>query len=299
VVADFSTIQIAPDGKDRVKITGVKGYEPTPLYKVSMAYQDGFKVLGTICISGPNARAKAEKFANIFWDKVGKNFAATETEFFGWNACHRSLGHQDDGNEIILRVGARDADQSKLRKFSKMVPALILSGPPGVCVLGGAPKPTEVVSYWPALMPKSAVKPRIAMYENGVRDEKIVDSDVIGNFSGLEPKSQRAESASCGISTALKPVVGATLTPLSKIALGRSGDKGIPMARHVANRTARQRLFSRNLSWSSRTLQPSKSLRIKLLIRCVPGRRRNYDPKNRCAGKNVCASTTQTTSSDS
>jgi hypothetical protein len=226
VVADFSTIQIAPDGKDRVKITGVKGHEPTPLYKVSMAYQDGFKVLGTICISGPNARAKAEKFANIFWDKVGKNFAATETEFFGWNACHRSLGHQDDGNEIILRVGARDADQSKLRKFSKMVPALILSGPPGVCVLGGAPKPTEVVSYWPALMPKSAVKPRIAMYENGVRDEKIVDSDVIGNFSGLEPKSQRAESASCGISTALKPVVGATLTPLSKIALGRSGDKG-------------------------------------------------------------------------
>jgi hypothetical protein len=75
-------------------------------------------------------------------------------------------------------------------------------------------------------MPKSAVKPRIAMYENGVRDEKLVDSDVIGNFSGLEPKSQRAESASCGISTALKPAVGATLTPLSKIALGRSGDKG-------------------------------------------------------------------------
>lgn len=226
VVADFSTIQIAPDGKDRVKVSGVKGYEPTPLYKVSMAYQDGFKVMGTICISGPNARSKAEKFAAIFWDKVGKNFAATETEFFGWNACHRSLGHQDDGNEIILRVGARDTDQAKLRKFSKMVPALILSGPPGVCVLGGAPKPAEVVSYWPALMPKSAVKPRIALYDNGVCDEKIVDSDVIGNFEGLELKSQRAASPSRTISAALKTEPGIPATPLSKIALGRSGDKG-------------------------------------------------------------------------
>lgn len=226
VVADFSTINIAPDGNNRVKITGVKGYEPTPLYKVSMAYQDGFKVLGTICISGPNARLKAETFANIFWDKVGKNFVATETEFFGWNACHRSLGHQDDGNEIILRVGARDIDQAKLRKFSKMVPALILSGPPGVCVLGGAPKPTEVVSYWPALMPKSAVKPRIALYDRGVREEKIVDSDVIGNFRGLEPKSQRAEVPSCTISAALKTEPGVQLLPLSTIALGRSGDKG-------------------------------------------------------------------------
>jgi hypothetical protein len=226
VVADFATIQLAADGKDRVKVTSVKGYEPTPLYKVSMAYQDGYKVLGTICISGPNARKKAETFSGIFWDKVGKNFAATETEYFGWNACHRSLGHQDDGNEIILRVGARDADQSKLRKFSKMVPALILSGPPGVCVLGGAPKTTEVVSYWPALMPKSAVRPRIALYDNGVKDEKVVDADVIGNFEPVNMNTQKAERPQQSVGAAISDGHKPGSVPLSAIALGRSGDKG-------------------------------------------------------------------------
>jgi len=157
VVADFSTIQLTADGKDRVKVSGVKGYEPTPLYKVSMAYRDGFKVLGSICISGPNARQKAERFAEIFWSKAGTDFAAVETEYFGWNACHRSLGHQTEGNEIILRLGARDQNQEKLKKFSKLIPALILSGPPGVCVLGGGPE-----------APEGGMKPTAAEIESGI-----------------------------------------------------------------------------------------------------------------------------------
>lgn len=226
VVADFSSIQLNADGKDRVKISNVKGFEPTPFYKVSMAYQDGYKVLGTICISGPFARQKAETFAKIFWEKAGTDFAASETEFFGWNACHRSLGHQEDGNEIILRVGTRDSDQSKLRKFSKLVPALILSGPPGVCVLGGAPKPAEVVSYWPALMPKSAVRPRVALYENGVKEERIVDADVIGQFEAPAMNIQTAQKPSRDVATAIRDGESKASVPLSMIALGRSGDKG-------------------------------------------------------------------------
>ncbi len=226
VVADFSTIKLTADGDNRVKISNVIGYEPTALYKVSMAYQDGYKVLGNICISGPNARKKAEAFSKIFWEKAGTDFVATETEFFGWNACHRSLGHSEDGNEIILRVGARDYDQAKLRKFSKLVPALILSGPPGVCVLGGAPKPAEVVSYWPALMPKSAVKPKIALYDGGVKEEKTVSADVIGKFEPSELASQKATSPKVSVKAAIQEGNTAGSVPLSEIALGRSGDKG-------------------------------------------------------------------------
>jgi hypothetical protein len=226
VVADFSTIQLKSDGDNRVRVHGVKGYEPTPLYKVSMAYQDGYKVLGTICISGPHARRKAEAFAKIFWEKAGQDFIATETEFFGWNACHRSLGHQSDGHEIILRLGARDLDQSKLRKFSKLVPALILSGPPGVCVLGGAPRPTEVVSYWPALMPKSAVRPRVALFDGGLKEERVVDADVIGHFEAKDLGSQRATKATIPVEDAMAKGSGHGSVPLSTIALARSGDKG-------------------------------------------------------------------------
>ena len=43
VVADFTSFEINDEGNDRVKITGVKGTDATPTYKVSMSYQDGWK----------------------------------------------------------------------------------------------------------------------------------------------------------------------------------------------------------------------------------------------------------------
>lgn len=228
VVADFSTIQLSQDGKDRVRVNGVKGYEATPLYKVSMAYHDGYKSLGSIIISGPNARDKAEKFANIFWNRCGHLFPETdrETEYFGFNACHRSLVARDDGNEIILRLGVRSSDKEKLAYFGKLIPSLILSGPPGVAVTGGVPKPQDVVSYWPALLPKEKVHPRIALFtEQGLKDEKFIDSTAVGNYQPCESEAQIATKPSQPIHKIMEPVQKDWL-PLSTIALGRSGDKG-------------------------------------------------------------------------
>ena len=48
VVADFSTVQLKDLGHNRVQVSGVKGYEPTPFYKISMAYRDGYKCSGNI-----------------------------------------------------------------------------------------------------------------------------------------------------------------------------------------------------------------------------------------------------------
>jgi hypothetical protein len=55
VVADFTSIQLQQDGKDRVRFDGIKGQEPTPTYKVSISYQDGFKAQGQLTIAGPEA----------------------------------------------------------------------------------------------------------------------------------------------------------------------------------------------------------------------------------------------------
>jgi hypothetical protein len=41
-----------------------------------------------------------------------------------------------------------------------------LNGPPVVTYLaGGRPKVEEVVAYWPALIPKSEVKPKVTVKE--------------------------------------------------------------------------------------------------------------------------------------
>jgi hypothetical protein len=224
VVADFGTIQLKAAGPDRVQVSGVKGFEPTDSYKVSMAYSDGLKCVGEIAISGPDARRKAEAFAKIFWDRCGTNFAATETEFVGFNAFHRGLTHQSDGNEVILRLGVRDNDKEKLRTFGKLIPSLILGGPPGVCILGGVPKAQEIVSYWPALMPKTAIEPMVARYRGGYTDAHHVTSTETGKFAPRASDSDSAAKASRPLADALKD--GEVGTPLSAIALARSGDKG-------------------------------------------------------------------------
>jgi hypothetical protein len=224
VVADFSSINVAADGKDRVRVFGVRGFEPTPFYKVSMAYSDGYKSVGAIVVSGPDARAKAEVFSEIFWDRAtNKDILETSTEYFGWNACQRSLVGREDGNEIILRLGARAVTEAPLKKFGKLIPSLILSGPPGVCVLGGVPKAQEVVSYWPALMPKTAVRPKVALWEDGLRQVREVELEQVGRFSPKSDSSQVASKPSQTIKEALTASKG---VPLSRICLGRSGDKG-------------------------------------------------------------------------
>jgi hypothetical protein len=225
VVADFSSIQLSVDGPDRIRVSGVKGFAPTPTYKVSMAYSDGYKSVGELAICGPNAKSKAETFAEVFWDRAGQAFAATETEYFGLDACHRSMGHATEGNEIVLRLGARDPDAKKLKKMAKVIPSLILGGPPGVTILGGVAKVQDIVSYWPALMPKSALKPVVALYRNGALfEEHEVDSTRSGNYAGLADGRQEASTATRSVqATAAEHANG---TALIEICLARSGDKG-------------------------------------------------------------------------
>ncbi len=220
VIADFSSIRLEAAGKNRVRVFGVKGTTPTDLLKVSIAYEDGFKSEGSIIISGPDAREKAEKFAEIFWSRVGRDFEDYLTEYVGLNACHRHLAPLAESNEILLRFAVRDHDREKFERFRRKLPALILSGPPAVAVTGGAPQVRNVVSYWPALVPQE-----ISTWEVTVFD----GDDVLFHETGGWPETggmpvtddvDGKDSAIPAFSTETRRV------PLKTIALGRSGDKG-------------------------------------------------------------------------
>ena len=54
-----------------------------------------------------------------------------------------------------MRVAVRSSDFKSVERFGKEIAPLILTGPPSVTgFAGGRPKPSEVVAYWPALIPK-------------------------------------------------------------------------------------------------------------------------------------------------
>lgn len=170
-VADFTTIHLADDGPDRVRVFGIRGRPATEFLKVSISYSAGYKAVGTLVYSWPDAYDKAQaadKILRARLDRLGLRFEQILTEFVGANATHGHLAGEpaSDVPEVQLRVGVRSPDKKTVERFTKEIAPLILTGPPGVTgFAGGRPKVEEIVAYWPALIPKNEIEPRVEVRE--------------------------------------------------------------------------------------------------------------------------------------
>ncbi|MGH7731918.1 MAG: acyclic terpene utilization AtuA family protein [Candidatus Eiseniibacteriota bacterium] len=216
VVADFATIRLEQAGRDRVRVWGIRGRPAPGSLKVSVSYFDGWKASGALIISAPEALAKARAFASLFWERLGLEFAARHTELVGHSACWGPLAPESDPPEVLLRLSVRDPDREKIERFSKLVPAVILSGPPGVAVTGGRPQAQEVVAYWPALVPRERVKPGLVTRDG----ERALEWP-----TPLEPV-RRAPKLPAERFPRARGARGVVRVPLATVAHGRSGDKG-------------------------------------------------------------------------
>ena len=171
-IADFTSIELKDLGDDRVDVSGIKGQAATDTYKVSIAFHEGYKILGQLTVAGPDAVEKAKLCADIVFDRValdGVHFEPDErfVEIVGTNVCHAGIAEApSDPAEVILRIGARGNDREKLNRLGMEIVPLVTSGPPGVTgFAGGRPKATEIISYWPALISKDKVKTRVSVEE--------------------------------------------------------------------------------------------------------------------------------------
>ncbi len=170
-VADFTTIRLEDAGLNRVRVYGIEGRSATDLLKVSISYSAGFKAVGTLVYSWPDAYDKAraaDKILRARLDRLGLKFDQVLTEFVGANATHGVMAGDlsCDLPEVQLRVGVRGQDRNAVERFTKEIAPLILTGPPGVTgFAGGRPKVEEIVAYWPALIPKDEIKPRVKIIE--------------------------------------------------------------------------------------------------------------------------------------
>lgn len=171
-VADFTSIRLEQAGKNRVRVFDVKGSAPTEFYKVSASYFDGYSAVGTLTYSWPKALTKAKAADKILRERLnllGLKFEEIRTEFLGYNACHGPLAKEIDEdliNEVVFRIAVRSKDYNSVERFGREIAPLILTGPPGVTgFAGGRPKPSEVVAYWPALIPKKLINPIVEIVE--------------------------------------------------------------------------------------------------------------------------------------
>jgi len=165
VVADFTSIRLEQEGPDRVRVSGIRGGPPTDKLKVSIAYRSGFKAVGTLVYAWPDALEKAQLADRVLrerLDRLGLRFDRILTEFVGASATHGPLTPPADVPEVQLRVGVRSNDRATVERFTREIAPLVLNGPPSVTgFAGGRPKVEEIVAYWPALVDKRVIQPRV------------------------------------------------------------------------------------------------------------------------------------------
>ena len=168
VVVDFTSIHLEQVDENRVRVFGIRGRPATDKLKVSIAYRAGFKAVGTLVYSWPDALPKARLADRVLrerLDRLGLKFDKVLTEFVGASATHGPLaGEPHDPPEVQLRIGVRGEDRGSIERFTREIAPLVLNGPPSVTgFAGGRPKVEEIVAYWPALIDKRVVHTNVVV----------------------------------------------------------------------------------------------------------------------------------------
>jgi Acyclic terpene utilisation family protein AtuA len=169
-VADFTSIQLEDEAPDRVRVKGIRGRPRTDMLKVSISYAYGWKAMGTLVYSWPDALEKAraaDQIVRARLQQLSLSFEEIHTEFFGYNACHGPAARPPaDPPEIQVRIAVRGQDRKAVDRFTRELIPLVLNGPPTATGFGeGRPPVREVVAYWPALVPRSEIRTRVEVVE--------------------------------------------------------------------------------------------------------------------------------------
>ncbi|HUI56011.1 MAG TPA: acyclic terpene utilization AtuA family protein [Bryobacteraceae bacterium] len=169
-VADFTSIHLEDAGPDRIRVSGIRGGPRPPSLKLSISYTNGWKAIGTMVYSWPQALEKARDADRIVrqrLESLGLAFDEIYTEYFGVNACLGPAAPPNpDPPEVQLRIGVRGSDRKAVDRFTRELIPLVLNGPPGATGFGeGRPAVREIVAYWSALIPREEIVTRVEVIE--------------------------------------------------------------------------------------------------------------------------------------
>jgi hypothetical protein len=212
VTTRLDALELARDGQDRVRITGVTGEAPPPQLKVSLNAIGGFRNEMAFILTGLGTEAKAAL--------VRKQFEAgltTKPAELKWTLARldQADAETQERASAILRCVVRDPDPDVVgRVFSSLTVELALSSYPGFS-LTSSPGTGSVYGVFTPGYVDAAEVPHVAVLPDGTR----VDIAPSTGTRALEDVAAPALPQ--------PPAPGPTRkVPLGTIAAARSGDKG-------------------------------------------------------------------------
>jgi hypothetical protein len=155
-VARFDTLELAQDGVDRVRISGVRGEAPPPTLKVTANLDAGWRNSMTLALTGASVVEKARFAADAVWAGIpGGRGAFAET-------AEDLSGDLTGGGMAYLRLAVRGDDEAAVgRAFSGAVVETSLSSYPGTFFTSAPSSAQGVARYWPTTVAASAVAPHV------------------------------------------------------------------------------------------------------------------------------------------
>ncbi|MBE1285312.1 MAG: acyclic terpene utilization AtuA family protein [Rhodobacteraceae bacterium] len=219
VICDFARVEIVQDGPDRVLVSGATGRPPTPDYKVSVTFADGWRGEAMFILVGLEAGKKARVFADATLERANRRLRGLNAP--GFDEVHVEVSGDSsvfgqanpDAQEVMLKIAVRHADPKAVSLIQREGVGLALSAPPGLFMTPAMrPKPAPVVRLFSFLIPKAEV-PVSVVTEQGEEPVQIPVGEPADNTQAYLPPDPPDMD---------DPVE----VPLIQLAWVRSGDKG-------------------------------------------------------------------------
>jgi hypothetical protein len=210
VVARFDTIALAPDGADRVRISGVRGEPPPPTLKVGLNHLGGFRNQAEFVLTGLDIDAKAARVRS----HLASALPDVEPEWTLARTDHADADTEETAS-ALLRCHVKDADAERVgRRFSRAVVELALASYAGFH-LTGLPGDASPFGVFSATYVDQDALEHVAVLPD---DTRVV----------VDPPKQTEPLAAVAAAALPEPLpAGPTRrAPLGQVVGARSGDKG-------------------------------------------------------------------------
>jgi hypothetical protein len=137
VVADITEARVEEVGRDRVRLSGVRGHPRPATLKVNVCHETGWLAEGEISYAGARAEARARLAADILRERLA-GLGTLRADLIGvasvfgddagrWLAAH-PVG---DAHDVRLRVAMHHAQRAQAERLAREVTALYTCGPAG------------------------------------------------------------------------------------------------------------------------------------------------------------------------
>jgi Acyclic terpene utilisation family protein AtuA len=212
VTARMDTIELSPDGPDRVRISGVAGEPPPPTLKVSLNSIGGFRNAMTFVLTGLDIEEKAELVRRQL--EAALTVKPAELEWTLARTEHPDADTEETAS-ALLRCVVRDPDPANVgRQFSSAAVELALASYPGFTVTA-PPGDGQVYGVFTAGYVDATKVPHVAVHPDGTGTHIPCATETLDLTPADPPPLPEP-----------LPAGPTRRVPLGRIAAARSGDKG-------------------------------------------------------------------------